>query len=283
MDVRRRPGAPAHRGRHRTPRRRVGARSPTVVLDPAAPRRPRPRGDGRHTGGAGRALRRQAMRLHAFLRDQGAIAGLGRRLANEVCHRAKLSPFASTTKLGLDGAKQVVAAIHEAVDEGLAYERGRPDMSSSADRPGAVHHRTGEPCPVCGDTVREVAYTQIPGQLLPDLPDRRQGAGRQHHEQVPQVGQRPPSAVGAGLVELTGVAALPRSRDARGYGHQEGLRRWIMRSHDEACWPAWAWRPAPPRSVPGSARPAPHRPARAWPSGPPASTPPRWWPACRTS
>jgi formamidopyrimidine-DNA glycosylase len=100
------------------------------------------------------------MRLHTFLRDQGAIAGLGRRLANEVCHRAGVSPFVSTSTLGIDGAKQVVAAIHETVDEGLAYERGRPDMSASADRPGAVHHRTGEPCPVCGDTVREVSYAK---------------------------------------------------------------------------------------------------------------------------
>ena len=32
-------------------------------------------------------------------------------------------------------------------------------MSSSADRPGAVHHRTGQPCPVCGDSVREVSYS----------------------------------------------------------------------------------------------------------------------------
>jgi formamidopyrimidine-DNA glycosylase len=42
------------------------------------------------------------MRVHGFLRDQRAIAGLGRRLANEVCHRAKLSPFAMTGKLGPD-------------------------------------------------------------------------------------------------------------------------------------------------------------------------------------
>jgi formamidopyrimidine-DNA glycosylase len=99
------------------------------------------------------------MRLHGFLRDQGCIAGLGRRLANEVCHRAKVSPFASTAKLGVDGAEKVVAAIRAAVDEGLIYERSRPDMSSSADRPGGVHHRTGEPCPVCGDTIREVEYS----------------------------------------------------------------------------------------------------------------------------
>jgi len=99
------------------------------------------------------------MRLHGFLRDQRAIAGLGRRLANEVCHRAKLSPFASTAKLGLAGAEPVVAAIHLCVEEGLTYERSRPDMSSSADRPGSVHHRTGLPCPVCSDTVREVEYS----------------------------------------------------------------------------------------------------------------------------
>jgi formamidopyrimidine-DNA glycosylase len=101
---------------------------------------------------------RHPMRLHGFLRDQRCLAGLGRRLANEVCHRARLSPFASTAKLGIDGASKVVEAIRECVDEGLAYERTRDDMSSSADRPGAVHHRTGQPCPVCGDSIREVVY-----------------------------------------------------------------------------------------------------------------------------
>jgi formamidopyrimidine-DNA glycosylase len=98
-------------------------------------------------------------RLHGFLRDQHALAGLGRRLANEVCHRAKLSPFAMTGKLGADGAARVVAAIRDAVDEGLAYERPRPDMSASKDRPGGVHGRTGVPCPVCGDPIRAVEYS----------------------------------------------------------------------------------------------------------------------------
>ena len=98
-------------------------------------------------------------RLHGFLRDQHALAGLGRRLANEVCHTARLSPFAMTGKLGLEGATKVVAAIRECVDEGLAYERTRDDMSASKDRPGAVHGRTGEPCPVCGDVVRAVEYS----------------------------------------------------------------------------------------------------------------------------
>ena len=98
-------------------------------------------------------------RVHGFLRDQHAIAGLGRRLANEVCHRARVSPFAMTGKLGTEGATKVVAAIRDAVDEGLAYERTRPDMSSSKHRPGGVHGRAGEPCAVCGDVVRSVEYS----------------------------------------------------------------------------------------------------------------------------
>ena len=99
------------------------------------------------------------MRIHGYLRDQHMIAGLGRMLANEVCHRAKISPFAMTGKLGAGGATTIVEAIHEAVDEGLAYERTRSDMSSSADRPGRVHNRVGEACPVCGDTIRSVSYS----------------------------------------------------------------------------------------------------------------------------
>jgi formamidopyrimidine-DNA glycosylase len=103
-------------------------------------------------------LHANSMRLHGFLRDQHIVAGIGRRLANEVCHRAKLSPFASTGKLNGDEAGRLVAAIAETVAEGLAYDRGRDDMSSSADRPGRVHHRVGEPCPVCGDAIRSVEY-----------------------------------------------------------------------------------------------------------------------------
>jgi formamidopyrimidine-DNA glycosylase len=99
------------------------------------------------------------MRVHGFLRDQHRIAGLGRMLANEVCHRAKVSPFAMTGKLGAPGAAKVLAAVHDAIDEGLAYERTRSDMSSSADRPGRVHNRTGQPCPVCNDTIRSVSYS----------------------------------------------------------------------------------------------------------------------------
>lgn len=99
------------------------------------------------------------MRVHGFLRDQHHLAGLGRMLANEVCHRARVSPFAMTGKLGAEGAAIVAEAIAAAIADALAYERTRTDMSSSADRPGRVHNRVGQPCPECGDTIRSVSYS----------------------------------------------------------------------------------------------------------------------------
>ena len=99
------------------------------------------------------------MRVHGFLRDQHQISGLGRMLANEVCHRAKISPFAMTGKLGAGGATAVHTAMLEAIEDGLTYERTRTNMSSSADRPGRVHGRVGQPCPVCADTIRSVSYS----------------------------------------------------------------------------------------------------------------------------
>ncbi|MPZ86799.1 MAG: Fpg/Nei family DNA glycosylase, partial [Nitriliruptorales bacterium] len=98
------------------------------------------------------------MRLHTFLRDQRILAGIGRRLANEVCWTARLSPFAPTRNLGEERAAQAVDAIRAAVTEGLEDERRRNDMSASKERAGAVHHRTGEPCPRCGDAIRAVEY-----------------------------------------------------------------------------------------------------------------------------
>jgi formamidopyrimidine-DNA glycosylase len=97
-------------------------------------------------------------RIHGVLRDQHLIAGIGRRLANEVCHRARLSPFAMSGKLDGADAERLVEAMRACVAEGLAFERGREDMSASRDRPGAVHHRKGAECPDCGDVVRTVEY-----------------------------------------------------------------------------------------------------------------------------
>ncbi len=105
------------------------------------------------------ALQSKNQRLHGFLRDQHGLAGLGRMLANEICHTAKLSPFAMTKKLTPDEIETLHDAIASCIASALEFERGMERMSKSAERPGAVHHRSGDECPVCGDTVRAVEYS----------------------------------------------------------------------------------------------------------------------------
>lgn len=106
----------------------------------------------------GALLRADSTRVHGWLRDQHHLAGIGRRLANELCHRARLSPFANTSKLSDDDVARLHTAIGEVVAESLDFERAQDEMVNSADRPGAVHNRVGEPCPVCDDTIRAVEY-----------------------------------------------------------------------------------------------------------------------------
>lgn len=138
-----------------------------------------------------------SMRLHTFLRDQRVIAGIGRRLANEICHRAKLSPFTQTRALDDTTIAALHAALGDTIAEGMADERGRDTMSASKDRPAQVHSRTGQPCPVCDDEVREITYNrytvnycatcQTGGRILADnalsrlgVPKQEWGRGRQH-------------------------------------------------------------------------------------------------------
>ena len=60
-----------------------------------------------------------------------------------------------------------MTAIREAIAEGLAEERQRDSMSASKERPSRVHNRAGEPCPVCGDTIRAVEYSSYTVNYCP--------------------------------------------------------------------------------------------------------------------
>ena len=100
-----------------------------------------------------------SMRLHGWLREQAFVAGLGRRMANEICWHGRLSPFANTRKLTTEQIHSLHGAIGSAISEGLLYERSITEMSASKDRPGAVHNRTKQPCPRCNDAVRAVEYS----------------------------------------------------------------------------------------------------------------------------
>jgi formamidopyrimidine-DNA glycosylase len=105
-------------------------------------------------------LTEHSMRIHGFLRRQRIIAGMGRRLANDVCHEAMISPFATTAKLDSDQVLALHGAIRICIERSLEFERAQTEIVASAKRPSAVHKNTGEPCPRCGDAVREVAYVK---------------------------------------------------------------------------------------------------------------------------
>lgn len=97
-------------------------------------------------------------RLHGVLRDQRRLAGLGRRLANEICWTAELSPFVACNKIDAEGRARLLVAIATCVGESTEDERTRDHMVRSAGRVAHVHHRKGEACDRCGDVIREVSY-----------------------------------------------------------------------------------------------------------------------------
>ena len=104
------------------------------------------------------ALGSDNTRVHGFLRDQRRIAGVGRLLANEILHAAKLSPFAMTSKLGDDEVDRLHAATVAVIDRHLEFERRLDEIGRSADRPNEVHHRVGSACTSCEAVVRSVEY-----------------------------------------------------------------------------------------------------------------------------
>jgi formamidopyrimidine-DNA glycosylase len=101
-------------------------------------------------------LRRDRRRLHPLLRDQRAIAGIGRAHANEILWRAGLSPFALSTEMGGEELERLAAAIDEDLERALDLrERGKPDGDVYL-----VHDRLGEPCARCGDRIARVDYEE---------------------------------------------------------------------------------------------------------------------------
>jgi len=104
----------------------------------------------------GAILRSDSRRLHSLLRDQRAVAGIGRAWANEILHHARLSPFALSTELSDDEVDRLAAAIDEELGRGLELrERGAKDKSVYR-----LHDRLGQPCPDCGAPISRVDYEE---------------------------------------------------------------------------------------------------------------------------
>jgi formamidopyrimidine-DNA glycosylase len=101
-------------------------------------------------------------RLKTLLTDQRTLAGIGNAYSDEILHVARLSPFASSAKLDAEAVDRLHAAmisvLTDAVDRAVGQDAA---LLKGEKRSGMrVHARTGLPCPVCGDVVREVSYAE---------------------------------------------------------------------------------------------------------------------------
>jgi formamidopyrimidine-DNA glycosylase len=111
-------------------------------------------------GVLGDLLAGRRTQIKGVLRDQKIIAGIGNAYSDEVLHAARMSPFRLASSLTPDE----VAALHDVIVGTLrsAVERSAGLAASELKKEKkaglAVHGRTGETCPVCGDVVREVSF-----------------------------------------------------------------------------------------------------------------------------
>ncbi|MGE2833761.1 zinc finger domain-containing protein [Mycobacterium sp. SMC-4] len=117
----------------------------------------------------GAVLAGQSGRIKTVITDQKTIAGIGNAYSDEILHVAQLSPFATANKL----SDAQLADLHEAMISVLTDAVTRLVGQQAATLKGEkrsglrVHARTGLPCPVCGDTVREVSFADKSFQYCP--------------------------------------------------------------------------------------------------------------------
>jgi formamidopyrimidine-DNA glycosylase len=107
--------------------------------------------------------------VKGVLRDQRIIAGIGNAYSDEVLHAAKMSPF----KIAASMTDEDVATLYQAIKTTLAEAVERSaglaaaDLKSEKKSGLRVHGRTGQECPVCGDTIREVSFADSSLQYCP--------------------------------------------------------------------------------------------------------------------
>ena len=114
-------------------------------------------------------LRGRRMQVKGLLRDQSVIAGIGNAYSDEILHVAKMSPFKIADSLTADD----IAVLYEAIQTTLrdavarAAELDAGELKAEKKANLRVHGRAGQPCPVCGDTVREVSFASSSLQYCP--------------------------------------------------------------------------------------------------------------------
>jgi len=110
-----------------------------------------------------------SQQVKGLLRSQSVIAGIGNAYSDEILHAARISPFAIAKTLDRETVQVLHEAIHTILGTALAEAAGKPpsELKDVKRNHMRVHARTGEACPVCGDTVREVSFADTALQYCP--------------------------------------------------------------------------------------------------------------------
>ncbi|WP_030584591.1 Fpg/Nei family DNA glycosylase [Streptomyces globisporus] len=130
---------------------------------------PDPLADAFDRDGFAALLAGERRQIKGALRDQSLIAGIGNAYSDEILHVAKMSPFKRTADLTEDDVTRLYTALRttlrDAVQRSSGVEAGK--LKAEKKTGMRVHGRTGEACPVCGDTILEVSFSDSSLQYCP--------------------------------------------------------------------------------------------------------------------
>jgi formamidopyrimidine-DNA glycosylase len=107
--------------------------------------------------------------IKGVLRDQSVIAGIGNAYSDEVLHAARMSPYKLAARLTGDEISVLYEAMGSVLRDAVERSRGQAAGTLKAEKKSGlrVHGRAGQPCPVCGDTIREVSFSESSLQYCP--------------------------------------------------------------------------------------------------------------------
>jgi formamidopyrimidine-DNA glycosylase len=114
-------------------------------------------------------LRDERRQIKGVLRDQSVLAGIGNAYSDEILHAARMSPYKLAARLTAEEVDALHAAMTATLREAVERSRGLAAGKLKTEKKSGlrVHGRAGQPCPVCGDTIREVSFADSALQYCP--------------------------------------------------------------------------------------------------------------------
>ena len=116
-----------------------------------------------------RAVVGRRKQVKAVLQEQESLAGIGNAYSDEILHLAKISPVVHAAALSDSELDRLFEATVGTVTSAIEGQRGLPIDQLKAAKVASmrVHGRAGEPCPVCGDTIRDFSFASTTAQYCP--------------------------------------------------------------------------------------------------------------------